>query len=671
MTVASLVVAATAIFGFAASANAQSLLEMALQNGWTFAQFETALALQNGGSSNTGSTGTTCGTSYGYTVSTITLRSGMNSAAVSSLQTALNAYAGASLTVDGAYGPATASAVRNFQQSQGLLVDGIAGAATQGALKNASLMTGSDCDNSDDSNDDMSSNFNMDGSQGSINSKTLGTPEESDVNEGDSNQEIYVLEVELDDEGDLMVESLDVWFASADAGSQSQEPWDYFDEVMLMVDGEEVASMDADESDFSDDSNGQIESATTGEEYRMRFTDLDFVLESDETTDVSIAVTVRDVVDGDDDGETWYVAISQMRVVDGTGFVTNEAFDTGSAGTLEDSFTVNASAEEASLDVTEASDSPEASIIEISDSIDTNKVNIFAFDIEEDNDIAVNIEEMTLTFTALTSTAQAQTENVVMKRAYLYQGDEKVGDESMTSNGVVVFDNMDIDIDGDDTETFWVKVDFEDTNDQARYEDGTTVSVTVTSLDKYEDENGNDEGDFSVSPSATSETHELRTEGISVSFVSSTEARTFTADESGEEDQGTYEIIFEVTATGADMFIDKSTEDDNGSDAAGQGVVFDINSSTGTATVSSKILSSTTTDSDDTATAYIVNENETRRFKLQVILTADISTSDSYEVILESINWDNESGDTTPDFFYDFDLDEFKTDYLFLQELNA
>jgi hypothetical protein len=162
------------------------------------------------------------------------------------------------------------------------------------------------------------------------------------------------LEVEMDDEGDLMVQSIDVWFASTDGGSQSQEPWDYFEEITLLVDGEEVDSMDVDsESDWSSDSDGQIGVATTGEEYRLRFTNLDFVLESDQTIDISLNVTVGNVIDGDDDGETWNVAISQLRTVDGTGFVTNEAVDTTGASTYEDSFTVNANAEEASIDVTD------------------------------------------------------------------------------------------------------------------------------------------------------------------------------------------------------------------------------------------------------------------------------------------------------------------------------
>lgn len=62
-----------------------------------------------------------------------TLRPGDRGDDVTALQQLLNA-AGASLTIDGSYGPATEAAVRTFQTSAGLTVDGIAGPLTRAAL---------------------------------------------------------------------------------------------------------------------------------------------------------------------------------------------------------------------------------------------------------------------------------------------------------------------------------------------------------------------------------------------------------------------------------------------------------------------------------------------------------------------------------------------------------
>ena len=63
-------------------------------------------------------------------------RGGRGGAAVVRLQRRLNHQypTGADLREDGAYGPATEAAVRQFQRRAGLLVDGIAGPATLDAL---------------------------------------------------------------------------------------------------------------------------------------------------------------------------------------------------------------------------------------------------------------------------------------------------------------------------------------------------------------------------------------------------------------------------------------------------------------------------------------------------------------------------------------------------------
>ncbi|MEU9446285.1 peptidoglycan-binding protein [Streptomyces sp. NPDC048304] len=63
----------------------------------------------------------------------VTVRQGSTGQAVSAVQSQLNAH-GAGLTVDGAFGSATDSAVRSFQSAHGLSVDGIVGPDTWQAL---------------------------------------------------------------------------------------------------------------------------------------------------------------------------------------------------------------------------------------------------------------------------------------------------------------------------------------------------------------------------------------------------------------------------------------------------------------------------------------------------------------------------------------------------------
>lgn len=64
-----------------------------------------------------------------------TVRSGSTGEAVTRLQRALTAALGRTVTVDGAFGPDTDQAVRDYQSSRALTADGIVGSGTWGALQ--------------------------------------------------------------------------------------------------------------------------------------------------------------------------------------------------------------------------------------------------------------------------------------------------------------------------------------------------------------------------------------------------------------------------------------------------------------------------------------------------------------------------------------------------------
>src|SRR3989344_1177782 len=83
-----------------------------------------------------------------------------------------------------------------------------------------------------------------------------------------------------------------------------------------------------------------------------------------------------------------------------------------------------------------------------------------------------------------------------------------------------------------------------------------------------------------------------------------------------------------------------------------------------------RVLTSTTSDTEDTVNTFEVDEDTTRTFTLTVNVTDndDADTGNYAEVAFESINWGAADDDTNAN-YYTFGLNEFKTDSLFLAEL--
>lgn len=625
----------------------------------------------------------------------MTLRQGMSGTQVVALQQALG------ITADGVFGPMTKAAVVNFQTVNGLVADGVVGPMTGAVLAGSvstggnypagctsnmgySTTTGASCAGSTttlpagcvagamyssttgakcDGTTTPAESTELTG-EGSVKDFSIGSAEESSVSEGESNMELVSFDVELENDGSLKLDRFDLYMGEdSTVTTESAKPWDYFSKAYLMADGEEVASMDVDSSsDWSEYDTGTL--TTTRQEYRLRFTNLDYVLASDETTTISVAFDMVSNIDSADETADWEFGITtdSFRFADGTGFVFTDGED------LEDEFSLD-TALEAALKISSANTDPDASVIVVDESTDTNGITLGVFEIEETEDVDVNISEMIVTL------ATSDTITDVVKTLYLYEGSTKVGEESVSALAVT-FDNIDLDVNGDDTVVLTVKADLDDTNSDVRYQNGGTVNVASVNLTAYTDSFDNDEGDFTESGSYASETHALYAKGINASLVSVNKVRTFVGDAVGEDDQGEYTIVFGVTAFGDDMYVDLSTEDDNAADAAGQGVVFDITSSAGTPTVSSKLLTASGSETNDDATnEFWIEEDDTRTFTLTVILTADTTPADgSHEVVLESINWADATtaeaagGVIDADFtnYYTFNLDDFKTGSLFL-----
>jgi hypothetical protein len=383
---------------------------------------------------------------------------------------------------------------------------------------------------------------------------------------GDSDD---VIEVELEAvDGDVQVERVDFYF--------DVRPWLYFDEVALVVDGKEVASLSR-ESDFSED----------GSDYRARFSGLNLVIDEDETSDVTLRLTVLDSMQGDRDEETvdvWMDENDSIRFVDGSGAVLFAGVDAAADVTFTDEFG------QGGVSVTLGDDSPEDAVIVLDEDARTNGVTVLEFEVEaEDSDIEV--QDISVEFDTNASSTSA-----TLYRAYLYSGSTLLKSKAVTGD-VVTFDDIEFAVDEDDTEMFTVKVDFNKT-------DGITVDeFTVVDVDVVYENSDYEEDNEGLT---VNETHQLVVEGLVEEFDTKSSKTTNLGQ---NKTNAIFTFEFELTAYEADFYIDEDASD------------FDISLDTASTSVVAKTIASTnaTLTSDD---SYRINKGQTRTFKVEVEVQA-------------------------------------------------
>ena len=253
----------------------------------------------------------------------------------------------------------------------------------------------------------------------------------------------------------------------------------------------------------------------------------------------------------------------------------------------------------------------------------------------------------------------------MVSTVYLSVDGKKVATENVSADeNTVVFDDLELTLDAGDTYEFTVSADFHALN--GALDEGDTIEATIGETETNsaafdaEDESGEELANADVTGSATGGAHVVYENGIMVEFVSASQTVSSTADDAGEADQGTFRIVFDVTAFGSDIRIDRSCEED-GADTAGQGVEYTVSNADDNTSICT--VSSSSSDSEDTADTFEVDEDKTRRFTLTAVVTG---VNDNFaQISLDSINWGTATDDTN-DRYYTFNLDTFKTGVVFL-----
>lgn len=530
---------------------------------------------------------------------------------------------------------------------------GIMASRTPGLLSPTTV-----ADNNDDNSDSP-----LSGGAGDITVTALSTYGDEEVGEAADDVKVAAFDIEADDNSDVEITSIKVELAQQNA-ADSVDLLDYAAEVSVWMDGEEVGRADTDE--FNETADDYTKSINL---------DGAIIRAGQENTFVLAVSALTNLDSGDIDSDDWQIGVSTIRFEDGEGVTTTESLtldidDNAVDDTIEEEFDfasfATASNVELKVALDESADGDainEARVIDIDDTDDTDDVEILAFTIEADGDSDLNVQEIPAT---ITTTGETD-ESVLVSNAQLWVDGESISNDAVPAGGAIVFEDLDVNVNAGTEVVFTITVDIQDTTGAADNGDTVKAELTTTNADAIvaEDESGERIVDADATGSATGDAHSVYDAGIQVKFVSSSTERTFTADATGEDDQGTYKITFDVTAFDGDMRIDNSSEVAD-ANAAGQGVEFSETDTAGTPVLGSDILESNTVDSEDTANTFEVDENTTRRFTLTVIYSADSTPTDgSVYVKIDSINWGTATDDTNAN-YYEFNLDDFKTDYLFL-----
>jgi peptidoglycan hydrolase-like protein with peptidoglycan-binding domain len=601
---------------------------------------------------------------YSYTRD---LTVGAQGADVTALQNYLAAGGYFKVAATGYFGGITQAALAAWQSGNGIApAAGYFGPISRAKYNSMCSTTSGDDDDDttgddDDDDDDFSSG---NGEEASLEDFDAKSGDDTDLDEGQEAGEILDFKFDVED-ADVEVQRVQVNF-DFDGSTGEDKPWKVFTGAHLMMDGDEIASIDNvdDEDTWSDEGTDQ---------WSIRFNGVDEVVNAGDTAEFTVAVDVEDSVDDSDTSGandwTVYIDDNGVRALDEAGI---------DQYTGDDSDTVAVSIEEAGqgneLNVSEGDDNPEATVLEVDDSETSDWMTVGVMKLSAEGDIELN--ELPIAVTVSSSTY-----NGIVNDAQIIIDGQEYNDFSVsagtTTTATLTFDLSDEDIVIEDGDSVDVEVQLE-FDAIASGDEGTTVEVAAdASLVDTIDAEGADDGESldstQLKGSFEGEEHTLRNEGIMLELVDTSAVSPV----GGDEAQANYEMEFTVTAFGEDFFIEKAAERDATADGSA-GVEFVIENGSGTEYASTAIsvtadLSKDGSTTGDTSTHFKVAEGQTRTFHLLVTLDNEAASAEGagyYRVQLTGVGFDD-GADGTADNVLTTGLDDFETDTTFVDDADA
>ena len=621
------------------------------------------------------------------------------------------------VSIEGKFGPITEAAVKEWQASHSLVADGIVGPMTRAVLNaqgqisgsfpagcssaiGYSPLTGVKCDDTgsglpagcqpgfmyspltgikcDGSQGGSSPTSPLTGGAGSISVNKTSSYSNEEV--GESGRDVGVLSFDVEAEGsDIAVSSVRVEFHQGTPADE-EDMTDYIRSVYIFMGSEMVGESDMD--DFSE--NNDI--------FTRNIALTDAIVKKGKMQEFSVRVDAQNNLDsGDIDTAVVNVGISSIRYKDGDGVTSTDSFtldidDDAADEELEESFTFGTFASSANIElkITNGKDDEEvndAHVIDIHSTDKTTNVPILSFNIEVEGDSDIAVDSLPVRLTV--GGAQDNVDEMISGISLWMDGD-KVGTVKMTSGCVedgagcaqvgtmetYVFQNLDLSLDASDDYEFLVKVDIFGLNGAGDVAEGDTIWAEFgeiqTDLSQFdvEDESGEDLVDGDVTGTVSGEASEVRDSGIKVVFISATAEKTAGDAGANQSDSGSFVITFDVTAFGDDVYIDHTAPT-----ATGGITESDINPTPDAGlggTLSTTITSPS--GANDGAEGFRVRENRTERFAITVdVRDGVVDLIDGfYDISLGSILY--ALTDINGDIVYNFNLREFKTPQVFLDD---
>jgi peptidoglycan hydrolase-like protein with peptidoglycan-binding domain len=617
---------------------------------------------------------------------------------VADLQTCMNGLGHSTGVVDGKFGPMTKAGVMSFQASKGVTVDGIIGPVT-GSLYTAacagettttlpegctstegfSTTTGLACSTTVDLPEgctatslySSTTGAKCDGTTTPSTTVTTGETDltdyqvndESDADADTKGEEVASFEFDVED-ADALLERVDIY---VEGTTVANDLWDNIKTISLEVDGNEIASANADDEDDWD----EIDTNT----FKFRLSGINFKVLEDEDYEVKMVIDTTDEVESGDADEVYDVAFD-TRFVDGEGITTylGDEIDAdgdiaGLSASRKASFKIVA-AGSTKITLSESDDNYDAKVIVVDEDEKTEKVGVFVFEIEADDDRDLDLDGLKV----LLTTDAANIADVVEK-AYLYNGSTEIDSVNISggaSTELVDFDLNNMTIDKDSKEEFTVKLDIAKIGDDPanrEYAEGTTIKAEFTATDATTidvEDKDDDDRTMSYSGSAVGNVHELvlNAPAVELKSVSFEVTEDNDAGAGSIADKATAKFVFKVSANDEDVYLDKTvTADTDATPAIGNLTIYVKEDGViSAANVVSMLLEAKDEDIEKT-NSFKISSGATEEFTLTVIVNG---ANKNDKVYVSGLGWAATDVDSTDVVMAG--LDDFDTDSLFISD---